>query len=157
MKQMEVWSVRIDMVTKMPVVLLKDISSSTYLPIWIGVFEATQIQLAIENIPVPRPMTHDLMKQIIEKLNVKLKEIQIYSIVDGTFHAKLMLTNNSKLYEIDARPSDAIALSLRTGSPIFVAEEIIKEAGIIEQKDDDEEIKRFRDFISTLKPSDFKL
>jgi hypothetical protein len=153
----EVYCVRFDVLNKIPVVLLKDKDQQRFLPIWIGMFEATQIEIALEKVPVPRPMSHDLMKSLLENFSVSLKETHIHDIIEGTFHARLVMGRNGEdNVEVDARPSDAIALSLRTGTPIFVSAHIIEEAAIVGKVPDDEEIQKFRDFISKVKPSDFK-
>ena len=155
----EVYCVRFDVLNKIPVVLLKDQEQQRFLPIWIGMFEATQIEIALEKVPVPRPMSHDLMKSILDSFSLELKQTLIHDIIEGTFHAKLLMQRNGEdngSFEVDARPSDAIALSLRTGTPIFVAAHIIEEAAIVGKAPDDEEIQKFREFISKVKPSDFK-
>lgn len=152
----EVYCVRFDVLNKIPVVLLKDKNAQRFLPIWIGMFEATQIEIALEKVSVPRPMSHDLMKSILDSFAIELRETVIHDIIEGTFHAKLLMGSESASYEVDARPSDAIALSLRTGTPIFVAAHIIEEAAIVGKAPDDEEIQKFKEFISKVKPSDFK-
>jgi uncharacterized protein len=153
----EVYCVRFDVLNKIPVVLLKDKNAQRFLPIWIGMFEATQIEIALEKVSVPRPMSHDLMKSILDSFSIELRETVIHDIIEGTFHAKLMMgVENGEEFAVDARPSDAIALSLRTGAPIFVAAHIIEEAAIVGKVPDDEEIQKFKDFISNVKPSDFK-
>ena len=153
----EVYCVRFDVLNKIPVVLLKDKDQQRFLPIWIGMFEATQIEIALEKVPVPRPMSHDLMKSILESFELSLRETHIHNIIEGTFHARLVMGRiGQDPIQVDARPSDAIALSLRTGTPIFVAARIIDEAAIVGKAPDDEEIQKFRDFISKVKPSDFK-
>jgi uncharacterized protein len=157
MVPVEVYCVRFDILNKVPVVLLKDREEERYLPIWIGMFEATQIEIALEGVPVPRPMSHDLMKSLLDTSELKLKEIRIHDIIEGTFHAKILLNNiNGEIVLVDARPSDAIALSLRTESPIFVSKRIIEKDAIVGSPPDDEEIQKFKDFISKVKPADFK-
>jgi uncharacterized protein len=161
MIQVEVYCVRFDVLNKVPVVLLKDMSRQRFLPIWIGMFEATQIEIALEKVPVPRPMSHDLMKSILDQFQLELRETQIHDIIEGTFHARLIMGRDGQSpLEVDARPSDAIALSLRTGTPIFVSSHIIDEAAIVgkapDKAPDDEEIQKFREFISNIKPGDFK-
>ena len=155
--QVEVYCVRFDVFNKIPVVLLKDINRQRFLPIWIGMFEATQIEIALEKIHVPRPMTHDLMKSVLDTLSIELQQIVIHTIIEGTFHAKMIMREHSgNIMEVDARPSDAIALSLRTETPIFVSRRILDEASIEGNEPDEEEIRKFKDFISNIKPSDFK-
>ena len=151
----EVHCVRFDMLNKVPVVILKDKMAERYLPIWIGVFEATQIEIALEGVQVPRPMSHDLMKAILESAALRLKETRIHDIIEGTFHAKILLSSDiGEDVFVDARPSDAIALSLRTDSPIFVSKRIIENDAI--PAPDEEEVQKFREFISKIKPADFK-
>ena len=155
----EVHCVRFDVFNKIPVVLLKDKEESRYLPIWIGMFEATQIEIALESVPVPRPMSHDLMKSFLETFELRPEAVRIHDIIDGTFHAKIMVRQGpegSDPVPIDARPSDAIALSLRMETPIYVARRIIEEAAIVGKVPDDEEIQKFKDFIADIKPSDFQ-
>ena len=153
----EVYCVRFDVFNKVPVVLLKDKDEQRFLPIWIGMFEATQIEIALQSVPVPRPMSHDLMKSLLDSFNLQLQEIRIHDIIDSTFHAKMLVRNPAgELILVDSRPSDAIALSLRTESPIFVSKKIIDEAAIVGSPPDDEEIRKFHDFVSEIKPSDFK-
>jgi uncharacterized protein len=155
--QVEVYCVRFDVAHKVPVVLLKDMEQQRFLPIWIGMYEATQIEIALEKLPVPRPMSHDLMKSILDQFNLELHETHIHDIIEGTFHAKLLVSGNGKSQmEVDARPSDAIALSLRTGTPIYVAARIIEDSAFVGKAPDDEEIQKFREFISKVKPGDFK-
>jgi len=155
----EVHCVRFDVFNKIPVVLLKDSEEERFLPIWIGMFEATQIEIALESVPVPRPMSHDLMKSFLETFELIPEEVRIHDIIEGTFHAKIMVrrgNGDSEPVPIDSRPSDAIALSLRTKTPIYVARKIIEEAAIVGKVPDDEEIQKFKDFIANIKPSDFK-
>jgi uncharacterized protein len=157
MVPVEVYCVRFDVFNKIPVVLLKEKDEQRFLPIWIGMFEATQIEIALEGVPVPRPMSHDLMKSLLDSFGLRLDEIRIHDIIEGTFHAKMLVRNpNNEIFFVDARPSDAIALSLRTDSPIFVSKKILDDAAIVGDPPDDEEIKKFRDFISSVKPADFK-
>lgn len=139
--------------------LLKDAESDRFLPIWIGMFEATQIEIALEKVSVPRPMSHDLMKSILETFDLNAESVRIHDIIDGTFHAKIMMkktTEDGEPVEVDARPSDAIALSLRTETPIFVARKIIDEAAIVGKVPDDDEMQKFKEFLDNVKPSDFK-
>jgi uncharacterized protein len=155
--QVEVYCVRFDVHNKVPVVILKDVGADRYLPIWIGMFEATQIEIALEGVPVPRPMSHDLMKSLLDTFKLHLENTHIHDIIEGTFHAKMMVRGEDGLLtSVDARPSDAIALSLRTESPIYVSRRIIDEAAITGTPPDDDELETFRKFINEIKPSDFK-
>lgn len=154
---MKVDKLGIDLLTHDPVVILKDLEGRRYLPILIGPFEATAIALALEGTQVPRPLSHDLMRMMLEALQAKLEQIIIHDIKDSTFFAKLVVRTNGETQEIDARPSDGIALALRMQAPIYVSDKIALEETVPDKKEDDpEERDRFRKFIEELKPSDFK-
>lgn len=160
MRQMKVDKLGIDLLTHEPVVILKDMDGSHFLPILIGPFEATAIALALERAQVPRPLTHDLMRQILQALGGELEQVIIHDIRDATFFAKLIVRINGNLEEIDARPSDCIALALRIEAPIYVTDKIILEEAAHEEEStrqpDEAEMERFRKFLNELKPSDFK-
>lgn len=156
MRQMKVDKLGIDLLTHDPVVILKDLDGSHFLPILIGPFEATAIALALEGAAVPRPLSHDLMRSILESLNATLEQVIIHDIKDSTFFAKLMVRSNGELQEIDARPSDGIALALRVKAPIYVTDKIVLEESSSEKKGvDDAEMAKFKKFLDELKPSDF--
>jgi uncharacterized protein len=155
MRQMKVDKLGIDLLTHDPVVILKDLEGKRYLPILIGPFEATAIALALEGTAVPRPLSHDLMRSMLETLNAKLEQIIIHDIKDATFFAKLVVRTNGSTQEIDARPSDGIALALRMHAPIFVTDKIALEETQPDKKTEGEDIQRFKKFIDELKPSDF--
>jgi hypothetical protein len=114
--------------TNMPIVVLKDMASDNVMPIWVGIFEANAIAIEIEKLAAPRPMTHDLMKNLVNYLNAKLERIVITEIKDDTFHALLWLRQGDEVVSVDARPSDAIALALRTDCPIFVTDSVMETA-----------------------------
>ena len=153
---MKVDKLGIDLLTHDPVVILKDMDGSHYLPILIGPFEATAIALALEGAPVPRPLSHDLMRNILESLETTLEQVVIHDIKDSTFFAKLILRTNGDLQEIDARPSDGIALALRMQAPIYVSDKIVLEEASQEKKTTDEtDMHKFKKFLDELKPSDF--
>jgi bifunctional DNase/RNase len=156
MRQMKVDKLGIDLLTHDPVVILKDIDGSHYLPILIGPFEATAIALALEGAPVPRPLSHDLMRLLLDTLGAKLEQIVIHDIRESTFFAKLIVRVNGEVHEIDARPSDGIALALRAQAPIYVADKIVlEEASMEKQPSDEGDLTRFKKFLDDLKPSDF--
>ncbi|MEO9169826.1 MAG: bifunctional nuclease family protein [Candidatus Baltobacteraceae bacterium] len=156
MRQMKVDKLGIDLLTHDPVVILKDMDGSHYLPILIGPFEATAIALALEGAPVPRPLSHDLMRSILETLEATLEQVIIHDIRDSTFFAKLVIRSDGELQEIDARPSDGIALALRMQTPIYISDKIILEEATPDKKPvDDSEMNRFKKFLDELKPSDF--
>ena len=152
---MKVDKLGIDLLTHDPVVILKDMEGKRHLPILIGPFEATAIALALEGTQVPRPLSHDLMKSVIEALKAKVNKIVIHDIQENTFFAKVVLESSLGPLEIDARPSDSIALALRTNSPIYVTDQIILEESEDKTKDAQLEVNNFKKFIDELKPSDF--
>jgi bifunctional DNase/RNase len=118
----------LDPATSMPIIVLKDVASDTVMPIWVGIFEANAIAIEIEKVAVPRPMTHDLTRNLIRHLNARLERIVISELNDDTFFATLWLTQGDEPLAIDARPSDAIALALRADCPIYVTEEVMQAA-----------------------------
>ena len=153
---MKVDKLGIDLLTHDPVVILKDLEGKRYLPILIGPFEATAIALALEGTAVPRPLSHDLMRTMLETLNAKLEQIVIHDIRESTFYAKLIVRTNGDTQEIDARPSDGIALALRMQAPIYVSDKIVLEEPVADKKTEQEEAQKFKRFIDDLKPSDFR-
>jgi len=155
MRQMKVDKLGIDLLTHDPIVILKDLEGKRYLPILIGPFEATAIALALEGTPVPRPLSHDLMRTMLEAMSAKLEQIIIHDIKDSTFFAKLIVRRNGDTTEIDARPSDGIALALRMQAPIFVTDKIALEETVPDKATEVEDSQRFRKFIEELRPSDF--
>ncbi len=156
MRQMKVDKLGIDLLTHDPVVILKDLEGKRYLPILIGPFEATAIALALEGTAVPRPLSHDLMRTMLESLHGSLEQIVIHDIKESTFFAKLVVRQNGTTQEIDARPSDGIALALRVQAPIFVSEKIELQEVEGDKQVDMQDSERFKQFIEELKPSDFK-
>jgi hypothetical protein len=155
MRQMKVDKLGIDLLTHDPVVILKDMDGKRFLPILIGPFEATAIALALEGAPVPRPLTHDLMRTIFETLEARLEQVVIHDIRESTFFAKLVVRTNGEMQEIDARPSDGIALALRMQAPIYVSDKIVLEESVPDKRTEEAEVERFKKFIEELKPSDF--
>jgi bifunctional DNase/RNase len=156
MRQMKVDKLGIDLLTHDPVVILKDLEGKRFLPILIGPFEATAIALALEGTSVPRPLSHDLMRTMLETLHATLEQIVIHDIKESTFFAKLIVKSNGETQEIDARPSDGIALALRMQAPIFVSDKIVLEETVADKKAEAEESQRFKRFIEELKPADFR-
>ncbi|HTZ23760.1 MAG TPA: bifunctional nuclease family protein [Streptosporangiaceae bacterium] len=152
MRQMEVVGVRVEMPTNQPIVLLKETQGERYLPIWIGPMEATAIAYAQQGLVPVRPLTHDLLRDILEALDVQLRTVNITALRNGTFFADLIFSNGK---EVSARPSDSIALALRTGATIFAAEEILEEAGIAIPDEQEDEVEKFREFLDTITPEDF--
>ncbi len=157
MIEMKVAGIALDAVSRHPIVLLRDASERRQLPIFIGQDQARAIISALENQVPPRPLTHDLMANLLEEWDMVLERIVIHSLQDNTFYAVLMVRQGEVRKEIDSRPSDAIAIALRTKSPIWVMEEVVADASMPVDRDADEaERQAFRDFLATLRPEDFK-
>lgn len=155
MIEMKVAGIALDAITRSPIVLLKDGSDRRALPIYIGQEQAKAIIGALEQQKPPRPLTHDLIVNIMDMWEMSLERIIIHSLQDNTFYAVLSVKMGDKKKEIDCRPSDAIAIALRTGSPIWVMEEVVADASIPVDRDaDEEERKAFKEFLSNLRPED---
>lgn len=156
MIQMTVGGLGFDPRNLSPLVLLRDQEELNFLPIWIGVFEAASIAMVLQGVNPPRPLTHDLLTSMIESLGGKVERILITDIKEGTFFASIeYVTKEGKKQALDARPSDAIALALRVEAPIFVSEQVMMQAKLVNAEKDAEETKKFKDFIADLKPEDF--
>jgi len=159
MVEMKVEGLTLDPLTNMPIIILKDLLSDKALPIWVGYFEANAIALEIEKINTPRPMTHDLLRSMVSSLHAKVKHVLINDLKDNTFFAVISVVQNGSDMTIDSRPSDAIALALRTKSPIFVEEKVIEAAKKLDLPDPDkiqnEEKQQWKDWITGIKPQDF--
>jgi len=153
--EMKIKGLVVDPISKMPIVVLEDPGSERMLPIWIGVFEANAIALKIENITTPRPMTHDLIKNFLDDLNVVIDRIVINDVRDNTFYALIYCRYQEQGLVIDSRPSDAIALSLRTHTPIFVEEEVIERAHSLKHEENLEDSENLKKWLENLKPEDF--
>ncbi len=155
--EMVVESVRVHMLSSQHVVILKAADRDRYLPIWIGAAEAAAIALSLQGVTTPRPMTHDLMKNILEEMAVQVSEIVITELRDGTFFAVINMQRNGSAFEISSRPSDAIALAVRLNTPIYASEEVLSEASIlIPNGDEEEEVEKFREFLDQVTPEDFE-
>jgi bifunctional DNase/RNase len=153
--ELDVVGVRVEMPSNQPIVLLKESDGERYLPIWIGAVEATAIAYAQQGVVPPRPLTHDLIRDLLKAVGQELAQVRITSLQDGVFYADLVFTSG---LEVSARPSDAIAIALRTGSPIFGAEEVLNEAGIPipdADADPEDEVEKFREFLDGVSPEDF--
>ena len=127
-KEMQIVGITIDPATQSPIVILRDLANQNILPIWIGILEANAIAVGLEKVQLPRPMTHDLLKSVMDKTGVRLLKIEITDIKENTYYAELHLEANGKTLVIDSRPSDALALSIRLGAPILVHESVIEKA-----------------------------
>ena len=141
---MSIKGLMLDPVSNSPIVVLKDDEEKFFLPIWVGIFEANAIALQLENVATPRPMTHDLLRNMISELDARVTRVVINDLRDSTFFAQIRILTGGKTLEVDARPSDAIALALRTEAPIFVAQKVLDEAQTItpDAAEDDDEKKR---------------
>ena len=157
MLEMKVMGIALDTRTGSPIVVLNDKENRMALPIWIGSAEASSIIRKIENIPSTRPMTHDLFIDIFDKTGFEIEQIVINDVEDETYYSTIALKNEEgKRVEIDARPSDAIAIAIRADMPIFVTPEVISKGGITtNSRKDEEEAQEFKNFIKDIKPSDF--
>ncbi|MFQ5718927.1 MAG: bifunctional nuclease family protein [Acidobacteriota bacterium] len=151
---MKVKSLMMDPVTQMPIVILRDSAGEAILPIWVGLFEANAIALQLENITTPRPMTHDLLRSILSTVAAQVERIVITDLKENTFYASLHLSLDGEPVQVDSRPSDAIALALRTDSPIFANDTVIDKAKSNELRDDPEESERLRTWLEKLDPNE---
>ena len=148
--EMTIKGLMIDPITNMPIIVLRDGEGERILPIWVGVFEANAIALQIENVRTPRPMTHDLLRSVIENLSARVERVVVCELKENTFYAKIHLQSGNDAHTIDARPSDAIALALRTSSPIFVDETVIQNAKGVDASTDSMDVERVRKWLEGL-------
>jgi len=156
-REVDVIGVRVEMPSNQPIVLLREVEGDRYLPIWIGAVEATSIAFALQGVVTARPMTHDLMRDLLENLQVRVDKIVVTELREGTFYAEIQMTADGDSVVVSSRPSDAIALAVRATVPIFAAESVLEEAGIhIEEDDEEDEVERFKEFLDQVTPEDFK-
>jgi bifunctional DNase/RNase len=158
-QQMVIYGVSFDVIGKQPIVLLKTLEGNKFLPIWIGHPEAAAILIKLQGTKLPRPMTHDLLTNLIGRFEAEIARITVTELKDSTFYAKLTLLKDGAEIDIDSRPSDALALAVRTEAPIFASTELIVENAIeFEREVDDTEeiIEGFRDFLEQVNPEDFR-
>jgi bifunctional DNase/RNase len=166
-RQVDVVGVRLELPSNQPVLILRDQQATRYLPLWIGTAEATAISLALEGVAAPRPLTHDLLANVIDQLGGQVTSVTVSELVEGTFYATINFLNHDS---ISARPSDAVALAVRNEIPVFVAQEVMDFAGMDLAIDDDfevdatgfadsnmskEELDKFRAFLDEIEPDDF--
>ena len=155
MIEMELTGVRVELPTNQPIVLLRERGGERYLPIWIGAAEAAAIALSLQGVVTPRPMTHDLLKNILDDLTVEVQRIVVTELRDRTFYATIAFQRDGDGFEVSSRPSDAIALAVRMSVPIFAEEGVLEEASILIPGDEDEEVEKFREFLDNVSPEDF--
>jgi bifunctional DNase/RNase len=162
---MVIYGVSFDMVGKQPIVLLKTADGNRFLPIWIGHPEAAAILMKLQSKDTPRPMTHDLFTNVLGELDAEIVQIAVTDLRDNTFYARITLRRNGATFEVDSRPSDAIALAVRCDAPIFAADEVIEASAIQMEneggeeagppEDVEDEIEGFREFLENVRPEDF--
>jgi bifunctional DNase/RNase len=147
---MVVESVRVHMLSSQHVVILREADAERYLPIWIGSWEAQSIAMRLQGVEAERPLTHDLMASVLQELGVSVRHIIVSDLADETFRARIVLIHGGSDHEVDARPSDAIALAVRVAAPIFATEAVLDRAGVMPEADEDEKLSVFRDFVNSL-------
>ncbi len=157
MIELELVGVRVELPQNQPIVLLKETGGDRFLPIWIGAVEATSIAFALQGVETARPMTHDLMKNLLDSLEVSATQILVTELRDGTFYAEIKLEGPTGTTTVSSRPSDAIALAVRAGIPVFADEAVLEEAGILidESDESDNEVEKFKEFLDNVTPEDF--
>lgn len=153
-KEMQVVGITIDPGTQSPIVILRDLENRNILPIWIGILEANAIAVGLEKVKLPRPMTHDLFKNVMDQLGVSLKKIEITDIKDNTYYAVLHLEAGGKTLAIDSRPSDALAIAIRLGAPILVHQSVIEKAVRVEAEGGQDKDK-WTELLEKMDPEDF--
>ncbi|HEX3003238.1 MAG TPA: bifunctional nuclease family protein [Angustibacter sp.] len=153
MREVEVVGVRVELPNNQPIVLLRESGGDLYLPIWIGAAEATAIAYAQQGVVPPRPLTHDLFKDVLEALGRQLEEVRIVAVRDGVFYASLVFDGG---VEVSSRSSDAIALALRTGTRIVAADEVLDDEGVPVPDEQEDEVEKFREFLDQISPDDFE-
>ena len=152
--EMTIKGLMVDPITNMPIIILRDKEGQKVLPIWVGIFEANAIALQIENVATPRPMTHDLLRNVIHDLKASVQKIVVCDLQENTFYALIYLTVGGEVMAVDARPSDAIALALRARAPIFVEEKVIDHAKTSDLVPDRGETERLQKWLESLDPDD---
>lgn len=156
MIELELVGVRVELPHNQPIVLLKERTGERFLPIWIGAVEATSIAFALQGVVTARPMTHDLMRDLLSNLHVVVDRVVVTELRDGTFYAEIQMTQNGQTVTVSSRPSDAIALAVRATVPLFADEGVLAEAGIEIEDDEEDEVERFKEFLDQVSPEDFK-
>ena len=158
MKEMVLYGISFDVIGKQPIILLKTADANKFLPIWIGHQEAAAILMKLQGTDLPRPMTHDLMTSILDELHAEVLKVTVTELKENTFYALLTLKLDNGEVEVDSRPSDALALAVRTNAPIFAADQLIEDNAIEfdhEVEDADQVVEKFRDFLDNVTPEDF--
>ncbi len=156
MIELELVGVRVELPHNQPIVLLKERTGERFLPIWIGAVEATSIAFALQGVVTARPMTHDLMRDLLANLQVVVDRIVVTELREGTFYAEIQMTQDGQAVVVSSRPSDAIALAVRATVPIYANEAVLAEAGIQIEDDEEDEVERFKEFLDNITPEDFR-
>ena len=156
MIELELVGVRVELPHNQPIVLLKERSGPRFLPIWIGAVEATSIAFALQGVVTARPMTHDLMRDLLEHLHVNVDRIVVTELREGTFYAEIQMTADGESVVVSSRPSDAIALAVRATVPIYAEESVLDDAGIEIEDEEEEEVERSKAFLDQVTPEDFQ-
>jgi bifunctional DNase/RNase len=154
MIKMEIKGLLMDPVSNMPVVILRDREDGLFLPIWVGIFEANAIALEMEKIATPRPMTHDLLKNVLVELGYRVERIVITELKDNTFYARIHLSREGASFNVDSRPSDAIALALRSQAEIYVEEEVLEKSRTLRSEGDQPDPERLKKWLEEVNPDD---
>ena len=154
--EMTIKGLMVDPITNSPIVILRDREGQRVLPIWVGIFEANAIALQIENISTPRPMTHDLLRNVIQDLKASVQKVVVCDLQENTFYALIYLVLDGDTVAIDARPSDAIALALRTRAPIFVEDTVLDNAKTVDFTSEKSDTDRLHKWLESLDPDDFE-
>ena len=153
MSEMRIVGIRVEQPQNQPVLLLREADGDRYLPIWIGQMEATAIALEQQGVEPARPLTHDLIKNLLEAFGHVLQEIRIVDLQEGTFYADMVFQGGMR---VSCRPSDAVAVALRVGVPVFVEEPVLAEAGLVMPDEREDEVEKFKEFLESVSPDDFK-
>lgn len=156
MIELELVGVRVELPNNQPIVLLKERTGERFLPIWIGAVEATSIAFALQGVVTPRPLTHDLMRDLLANLHVIVDRVVVTELREGTFYAEIQMTQDGQSIVVSSRPSDAIALAVRATVPIYADETVLSEAGIEIEDEEEAEVQRFKAFLDEVTPEDFK-
>ncbi|CAN5341899.1 MAG: bifunctional nuclease family protein [Euzebyales bacterium] len=156
MKELELVGVRVELPHNQPIVLLKERGGERFLPVWIGAVEATAIAFALQGVATPRPMTHDLMRDLLGSLDVAVERVVVTELRDGTYYAEIRMRRGEKEVAVSSRTSDAIALAVRVAAPIFADDAVLEEAGIQIEDEDEVEVEQFKEFLDTVSPEDFR-
>jgi bifunctional DNase/RNase len=154
--ELELVGVRVELPHNQPIVLLKERGGERFLPVWIGAVEATAIAFALQGVATPRPMTHDLMRDLLGSLDVAVERVVVTELREGTYFAEIRMRRDGNEVAVSSRTSDAIALAVRVAAPIFADDAVLEEAGIQIEDEEEVEVEQFKEFLDTVSPEDFR-